>query len=122
VRIKVELTWLSGLLDEDNQVPPEPLYELVNADTGELLTDIEFRTYEQMEDFIARQYPVCERWQPPPASEEDKSELNRVFALLGQGVNFDPATLRQILISHLYQVGWPQNTLAKIREVLGHLK
>lgn len=48
MKLQVELTWWSGLVEECDLGPPEPDYELIDADTGQSLSDREFVTYEEL--------------------------------------------------------------------------
>lgn len=121
MKLKVELTWWGGLVEENAPVPAEPDYELVDADTGESLTELSFRTCEELEAYIAAHYPAAERWQPPPATPEEAAMLERVLALLESGRELDQVVIRRLLIGRLYQYGFPDETVARIKSALARL-
>jgi hypothetical protein len=121
MKLKVELMWWDGLVEDDAPGPPEPDYELVDADTGQSLSDREFGTYEELEAHIAARYPGCERWVPPPAPPEKAAGLARVLELLESGTELDRVVVRRLLIGQLYQFGYPDETVALIRVALARL-
>ena len=121
MRVQVELTWWSGLVEDDAPGPPEPDYELFDADTGQSLTDRQLVTYEEVEAYIAAHYPGCERWMPPPASPEQTAALKRVFGILESGVELDHIVIRRFLIGQLYQFSYPDEITSLIRASLARV-
>lgn len=121
MKLQVELTWWDGLVEDDAPGPPEPEYEVFDADTGRTLSDGPFVTYEDVEAYIAANYPGCERWQPPPASAQQAIALARIFGLLEAGVELDHVVIRRFLIGQLYQFGYPDETVARIKGTLARL-
>lgn len=122
MKLKVDLTYWHGLTDGGDPGPPEPDYDLVDVDTGKVLTaQGQLRTYEQVEAYIAARYPDCERWVPPPASPKEAAALARIFELLEAGVELDRVVIRRMLIGQLYQSGCPEETVAKIRAWIARL-
>lgn len=124
MRLKVELTWWGGLLaDKNDPGPPEPEYDLVDADTGQLLSACgQLKTCEEVEAYIAAHYPGCDRWVPPPAPPTEASTLARILEMLEAGVALDRVVVRRMLIGQLYQSGYPEETVAKIKAWIARLK
>lgn len=123
MRLKVELTWWGGVLaDKNDPGPPEPDYELIDADSGKSLTDCQLRTHEEVEAYIAAHYPGCERWVPPPAPAEEAAALGRILDLLEGDVELDRVVIRRMLIGKLYQSGYPEEIVAKIKTWIARLK
>ncbi len=121
MKLRVELTWGGGIVDDQDQQPqPEPHFDLVDDDTGKPLLDRSFPTCAEMEAYIAERYPDCERWVPPPPSPKEAATLEQVLRLIDQSV-LDPRVggVRCALIGHLYQSGYPPETVSKLRTLLG---
>lgn len=122
MRIKVELTQWNGIVVDDDPGPPEADYDLVDADTGKMLSTYgQLKTYEDVEAYIARHYPDCERWLPPPAPPEESTALSRILELLDAGTELDRVVVRRFLIGQLYQSGYPDETVTKIKSTLERL-
>ncbi|MDO8312745.1 MAG: hypothetical protein Q7T25_12475 [Sideroxyarcus sp.] len=68
-----------------------------------------------------RRYPDCERWVPPPATPEEAATLARIFEMLESGIELNRVVVRQIMIGRLYQYGFPDETVTRIRAVLARL-
>lgn len=122
MRVKVELTHWNGIVVDDDPGPPEADYDLVDADTGKVLSTYgQLKTYEEVEKYIATKYPDCERWVPPPAPTEEAAALSRILKLLDAGAKLDRVVVRRFLIGQLYQSGYPDEFVARIRATLARL-
>lgn len=121
MRLQVELTWWDGLVEEHAPGPPEPDYELFDADTGRSLSDCRFTRFEDVEAYIADNYAECERWKQPAASAEQATALERILDMLESGVELDRVVIRRFLIGQYYQFGYSTDVTARIRTALGHL-
>lgn len=122
MKLKVEITWWNGIVVDGDPGPSDPDYDLVDVDTGEFLSAHgQLETYEEVEAYIAARYPGCERWVPPPAPPEKATALTRILDLLDAGTELDPLAVRRMLIGQLYQFGYPNETVAKIRATLARL-
>ena len=124
MKIKVELFWWNGILvDGESEDHPEPDYEIVDADTGHQLLDYPLRSYEEVEAYIATTFPDCERWTPPP-SPDDAVKLEKILAIVefpSGEVALDERVVRNFLVGQLYQNGYPEPVVTRIRAVLGRL-
>lgn len=120
-RLEISVTWLGGLLAEDERSapPPEPLYELRVVSHGAPDVEHSFDTCAALEAFIARHHPRAEREALPPARPEDAARLEKVFALLDHPQRFDPHHARAFLAGMLYQWGHAPATVARLRRALG---
>jgi len=122
MQLKVELTQWNGVVVDDDPGPTEADYDLFDADTGKMLSTYgQLKTYEDVEAYIARHYPDCERWVPPPATPNEAATLARIFELLDAGTELDRIVIRRYLIRQLYQSSHPAETITKIRDVLARL-
>ena len=122
MRIRVDLTHWNGIVVDDDPGPPEADYDLVDADTGKILTTYgQLKTYEEVEAHIARHYPDCERWVPPPAPPNEAAALARIFELLDAGNELDRIVIRRFLIGQLYQSSHTVEIVAKIKDELARL-
>jgi len=122
MKLKVQITWWNGIVEVGERGPPEPEYDLIDADTGQnLSTHGQFRTYEELEAYIAARYPGCERWVPPPAPPKEAAALARILELLDAGTELDRVVVRRLLIGQLYQSGYPEETVARIKATLARL-
>lgn len=125
MKLKVELVWNNGIVDEgDNQYYP-PEYYLVDANTGKWPCDIYFKTPEELEAYITVHYPNCERWMPPPALPEESAQLMALLGLYDGGLLDNPHIKRVVrngLINQLYQSGYPDDIVARVRNVIEYLK
>lgn len=123
MKLKVELTYWNGIVVDGDPGPPEPEYDLVDADTGKYLSaQGQLRTCEEVEAYIAAHYPGSERWVPPPAPPNEASTLARVFEFLDAGVELDRMVIRRMMIGQLYQSGYPEETVARIKDWIARLK
>ena len=126
MKLKVELMWYGGLVVEgDDDARSGAEYYLVDADTGESLGDDVFGTSEELEGYIAAHYPDVERWMPPPPPPEEAARLKRFLEMFAGGQLDNPHlkhSVRDFLINQLYQSGYPDATVARIRTVIECLK
>ncbi len=123
MRLKIELTWMQGVLSgDDPHVPHEPLYALLDADTNNRLAERDFPTCLELEAYIAAHCAGAERCALPPPSEEDKARLMKLLVLFEQGEatrQFNPVLIRSALASDYYQLGYSEETRQRIRRVMG---
>lgn len=121
MRLKVELTWWNGIVEEGDPAWSEPEYELSDADTGHALADRAFSSCVELETYIAAHYPDCERWVPPLPPSEDAVKLEHMLGLIEKlpPEQFNPQALRSFLAAQLYQSSYPPGMVARIRRVLG---
>jgi hypothetical protein len=121
------LTYWAGVLADGDSSVPEPSYEVVDADTGQLLVDRDFSTWREMEAFIAQHYPEIVRWVPPPAPPEEIEKLSRVLDLaegMLSGYTLDQGLgpVRNALIGQLYRWSHSPETVARIYAALNREK
>ncbi len=121
MKLRVDLTWNSGIVEPGDPPPPDPDFELYDTDTGRALSERVFRSYEEMEAHIAAFHADCERWVPPVASAEEAARLDRVLQPFASGKPGDRRAVRHFLIGQLYQYGHPESTVARIRATLEEL-
>lgn len=122
MKLKVELTNWNGIEVDGDPGPPEPDYEIVDADTGKSLTAPgQLKTYEEVEAHIAARYPGCERWAPLPAPPEEAAKVARILELLESGMELDPVAMRRFLIGRVYQYSYPDETVAKLKAWIARL-
>ena len=125
MKLKVELIWGGGVLVEgDDPAAPGAIYYLVDADTGESLCDIDFDTHEKLESYIAAHFPGCERWVPPPPPADEAARLAKFLEMHDSGSLDNPhikKVVRNFLVNQLYQSGYPEETVARIRTVIAQL-
>ncbi len=123
MRLKIELTWMHGVLsDDDPHAPHEPLYALVDAETNRRLAERDFATCLELEAYIAAHYPGAERCALAPPSDQDKARLVKLLALFEQGDAarpFNPVLIRSALASDYYELGFPEETRQRMRHVMG---
>ena len=124
MKIKVDLIWWNGILvDGESEDHREPDYEIVDADTGCQLLDYPLHSYEEVEAYIATNFLDCERWIPPP-SPEDAVKLDKILAIVefpADETTLDERVVRNFLVGQLYQNGYPEPVVTRIRSVLGRL-
>jgi hypothetical protein len=58
---------------------------------------------------------------PPPASAKEAVALARVLEMLNAGIELDRVKIRGFLIGQLYQSGYPEETVTKIRNTIARL-
>ena len=123
MKLRIELTWFGGIVEEGAQrPPPEPLYDLcVWDDSGRVVAERSFEACLEMEAYIRQSWSGVEREALPPAGAEDVARLERAFALLERSgaKEFDPDHLRAMLAGMLYQWSHPPETTARLRGALG---
>ena len=126
MKLQIELTWHGGLVEEgDDNSRTGPVYHLYDADTGKSICDEDFATSEELETYIATHYPGCERWTPPPAPPEEYAHLMALLGLYDGGLLDNPhikRVARNGLINQFYQSGYPDDIVARVRNVIEHLK
>jgi len=118
VKLRVEIIWMGGLLDEGEvDDGRDPAYYIVDADTGQSVDEIFFDTYEEVEAFIARNYPSASRWIASP-SKDAVRKLEMVLERIESGALIDSSALRRFFIKYLYQVGYPEHLGPRIHAAL----
>lgn len=127
MKLKVDLYWRGGILTEEEKhlPPPEPEYELYDADTGKLVVDHLFQTCVELEAYINKHFPDCQRWAPPPPQVDEATRVERVLSILENpdpDRPIDPRYMRPFLVGRLYQSTYPPETVVRIRRALGLIK
>ena len=81
--LRIELTWMNGLLAEGEPDDPdaEPEYELLDHGTGKPLGPGIFNSCRALEAYIAAHHPGCKRAPLPAAPPEELKRTQTAFAL-----------------------------------------
>lgn len=122
MKLRIELTWGSGIADEDavGSVPREPSYDLFDASSGQRLNDEPFDTCNALEAFIRERFGNADRVDPPDAPPQESARLERLLALAeNPPPGFDPRHCRAALAGLLYQWRHPAALVGRLRRALG---
>lgn len=122
MKLQVELIWYGGLIaDDEHNNKSGAEYHLLDADTGMSLCETDFGTAEELEAYIAKHYPDCERWTPPPAPAEEAKRVYKILDMFAAG-SLDTPQIKQVvhdfLVNQLYQSSYPEQTQLQIRQVI----
>ena len=120
--LRIELTWMNGLLVEGEPDDPdaEPEYELLDHGTGKPLGPGIFNSCRALEAYIAAHHPGCKRAPLPAAPPEEVKRTQTALALMDNPPpDFDVRYLRRMFVGQYYQWAHSPETVARLRRALG---
>ncbi len=120
--LRIELTWMNGLLAEGEPVDygAEPEYELLDHGTGKPLGPGIFNSCRALEAYIAAHHPGCKRAPLPAAPPEEVKRTQTLLSLMDNPPpDFDLRHLRPGFVGQYYQWAHSPETAVLLRRALG---
>ncbi len=118
MKLQVRITFWNGMPEPGD--PEEiPDYDIVDADTGRLLTDKPFKSYKELEAHIASHYPDCERWVPPLAPPEHLKGMVKLLDFMDKtDLDLNFAKFRMTMIHDFYNYSFPDEIAARMNDFI----